>query len=380
MYSYDLSQWILFFFLYSFLGWVWESCYVSVRKHRWVNRGFMHGPMLPLYGSGAMVVLIATIPVRDNLWMVFIMGMIGATTLEYITGVTMERMFHVRYWDYRNMKFNVKGYICPVATLCWGGFSILMVKVIHVPIEDLVLKIPITVTDILAFALVVVAAVDFTQSFNEAMDMKNILVQLEASKEQIQKMQEKLKQTSEEMQEKLKQSSEEMQERLKQTSEEVQERLKQTSEGVQERARSAAEGMQEKLQNAAEGVQSGYQEYTQKREAEKLSRKEAEMARLDQRRQERNRQLASLSEKAENLLKGIVPEKLEGLSDSIEKWKTELGELKENAGLEMRKMGSRTNKSYENALKQLRRNPTAGSDRFKNAMEELKNLSERRDR
>lgn len=368
MYSYDLSQWILFFFLYSFLGWVWESCYVSVRKRRWVNRGFMHGPMLPLYGSGAMVVLIATIPVRDNLWMVFIMGMIGATTLEYITGVTMERMFHVRYWDYRNMKFNIKGYICPLATLCWGGFSILMVRVIHVPIEDLVLKIPITVTDILAFALVVVAAVDFTQSFNEAMDMKNILVQLEASKEQIQKMQEKLKQTSEEMQEKLKQSSEE-----------VQERLKQTSEGMQERARSAAEGMQERLQTAAEGVQSGYQEYTQKREAEKLSRKEAEMARLNERRQERNLQLASLSEKAENLLKGIVPEKLEGLSDSIEKWKTELGELKENAGLEMRKMGSRTNKSYENALKQLRRNPTAGSDRFKNAMEELKNLSEKKD-
>ena len=103
------------------------------------------------------------------------------------------------------------------------------------------------------------------------------------------------------------------------------------------------------------------------------------MARLNERRQERNLQLASLSEKAENLLKGIVPEKLEGLSDSIEKWKTELGELKENAGLEMRKMGSRTNKSYENALKQLRRNPTAGSDRFKNAMEELKNLSEKKD-
>ena len=66
MQEYDLSQWVLFFFLYSFLGWIWESCYVSVRKHRWVNRGFMHGPMLPLYGSGAMVVLIVTIPVRDN--------------------------------------------------------------------------------------------------------------------------------------------------------------------------------------------------------------------------------------------------------------------------------------------------------------------------
>ena len=66
MHAYYLSQWVLFFFIYSFIGWVWESCYVSVRKRRWVNRGFMHGPMLPLYGSGALAVLVSTIGVREN--------------------------------------------------------------------------------------------------------------------------------------------------------------------------------------------------------------------------------------------------------------------------------------------------------------------------
>ena len=115
---YTLSQWLLFFFLYSFFGWIWESCYVSLREHRWVNRGFMHGPMLPLYGSGAVSVLIITLPVRDNLPLVFIMGMIGATLLEFFTGMVMESLFHVRYWDYSHLKFNVKGYICPVASLC----------------------------------------------------------------------------------------------------------------------------------------------------------------------------------------------------------------------------------------------------------------------
>ena len=204
MQEYNLSQWVLFFFLYSFLGWIWESCYVSVRKHRWVNRGFMHGPMLPLYGSGAMVVLIVTIPVRDNILLVFLMGMIGATILEYFTGITMERLFHVRYWDYRNLKVNVRGYLCPLASWCWGAFSSLMVKVVHIPFEHMVLLIPVTIADILAFVLTIAAAVDFTQSFNEAMDMKRILVQLEASKEQIQKMQERLKDASEEMQDRLK--------------------------------------------------------------------------------------------------------------------------------------------------------------------------------
>ena len=65
MHAYYLPQWVLFFFIYSFIGWVWESCYVSVRKRRWVNRGFMHGPMLPLYGSGALTVLVSTISVRQ---------------------------------------------------------------------------------------------------------------------------------------------------------------------------------------------------------------------------------------------------------------------------------------------------------------------------
>lgn len=361
MQEYDLSQWILFFFLYSFLGWVWESCYVSVRKHHWVNRGFMHGPMLPLYGSGALVVLIVTIPVRDNLPLVFIMGMIGATVLEYFTGITMERLFHVRYWDYSKQKFNVRGYICPMATLCWGVFSILMVRVVHVPFEHMVLLLPVTIADVLAFVLTVAAAVDFTQSFNEAMDMKRILVQLEASKEQIQKMQERLKETSEEMQE-----------HLKLTSEEMQEKFRDASEGVQERLKLATEGVQEKLQNGY----LLYEERKEMKEAEKQTKKEAYLAHVEEQREERRRQLAMLSAKAESLLRTVRPEKAAEKTESDGKWRDELTEIRTSIMSEIQKMGSRTNRNYVNAMKQLRRNPTAVSDKFKNAMEELKKNAE----
>lgn len=161
----------------------------------------MHGPMLPLYGSGAVSVLIITLPVRDNLPLVFIMGMIGATLLEFFTGMVMESLFHVRYWDYSHLKFNVKGYICPVASLCWGVFSIMMVKVVHIPIEEVILKIPMAIADGLAFVLTVVAAVDFTQSFNEAMDMKKMLAQLDETKVQIRKLQERIREASEDMSE-----------------------------------------------------------------------------------------------------------------------------------------------------------------------------------
>ena len=155
MHAYYFSQWVLFFFIYSFIGWVWESCYVSVRKHRWVNRGFMHGPMLPLYGSGALVVLVSTISVRENMALVFLLGMLAATVLEYFTGAAMERIFHVRYWDYSNQKLNIHGYICVSSSLCWGGFSVLLVRVVHLPIETAVLKIPPAVAEAIAFVLAV---------------------------------------------------------------------------------------------------------------------------------------------------------------------------------------------------------------------------------
>lgn len=197
MHAYYLTQWILFFFIYSFIGWVWESCYVSVRKHQWVNRGFLHGPMLPIYGSGALVILISTIGVRENPWLIFLFGMLAATVLEYITGAVMEKMFHVRYWDYSRQKLNLNGYICVSSSLCWGVFSVLLVRAVHIPVERAVLDIPLFITDGAALVLTVIMTVDLTQSFNEAMDLKQVLAQLEESKEQIGEMQEKLLQLEE---------------------------------------------------------------------------------------------------------------------------------------------------------------------------------------
>jgi len=102
----------------------------------------MRGPFLPLYGSGAIMMLVVSMPFQDNLVMVYIAGCIGATVLEYVTGVTMEALFKVRYWDYSKNKFNFQGHICLGASLAWGGLTILMTEFIHKPIEHLVLSIP----------------------------------------------------------------------------------------------------------------------------------------------------------------------------------------------------------------------------------------------
>ena len=70
--EYTQSQWILFFFFYCFLGWLWESGYVSVKKREWINRGFLRGPLLPIYGFGAISILWLTLPVREHLGLVFV--------------------------------------------------------------------------------------------------------------------------------------------------------------------------------------------------------------------------------------------------------------------------------------------------------------------
>ena len=107
---YTQSQWLLLFFLYCVAGWVWESLYVSIRKRSWVNRGFLHGPWLPIYGTGAILILFTTLPCQEDLPLTFLVGMVTATLLEGATGMAMEQIFHMRWWDYSDKPLNWKGY------------------------------------------------------------------------------------------------------------------------------------------------------------------------------------------------------------------------------------------------------------------------------
>lgn len=192
MYHYRLSQWLLFFFIYCFLGWIWESCYVSAKQRKWVNRGFLRGPLIPIYGFGAISVLFVVIPVRDHLGWVYILGMASATLLEYVTGAVMERLFKVRYWDYSNQPLNLHGYICLVSSLAWGAFSVLLIHVIHLPVERLILDLNLGVVEILSFVLTILFAADTTQSFNDAMDLREVIERLTESSQEIRKIQKRM--------------------------------------------------------------------------------------------------------------------------------------------------------------------------------------------
>lgn len=192
MFSYHLIQWLFLFYFYSFLGWCWETAYVSIRKHKWVNRGFLRGPFLPLYGSGAVMMLVVSRPFVGNTVLVYIAGCIGATALELVTGIVMEALFKVRYWDYSKQKFNFRGYICLGTSLGWGIFTIAMTELIHPPVERLMLSLPMWLLAPVTLVLTVFLAADFALSFKAALDLRDVLVKMEAAREEMERMQKRL--------------------------------------------------------------------------------------------------------------------------------------------------------------------------------------------
>ena len=189
MFQYSVAQWLFIFYFYCLFGWCFESTYVSIREKRPVNRGFMRGPFLPLYGSGAVMMLLISSPFQgmDSPWNViwtYLAGCVGATALEYVTGVVMEALFKVRYWDYSKKPFNFQGHICLSSTLAWGLLTVLMTSWVHRPVEHMMLMIPGTVLSGVTFVLTACIGADFALSFKAAMDLRDILVKLEQIREE----------------------------------------------------------------------------------------------------------------------------------------------------------------------------------------------------
>lgn len=142
------AQAIFYFFVYAFLGWVVEVAYAGIAEHKLVNRGFLCGPLCPIYGFGmlALVGCVKLLPAAagEAGWLeVFVVGMLVTTAIELVGGWLLFKIFHTRWWDYSNLKYNLGGYICPQFSLLWGLGSVVMVKVVHPLFGHLGLSIPL---------------------------------------------------------------------------------------------------------------------------------------------------------------------------------------------------------------------------------------------
>ena len=122
----DVYHILSWFIVYSFFGWVWESCYVSAKNGKWVNRGFVSGPFVTLYGVGAVLVYVILRPLAGHPVELYFAGTAVTTVLEYVTGVLMEAIFHTNWWDYSKKKFNFQGKICLGSSIAWGFFVLIL--------------------------------------------------------------------------------------------------------------------------------------------------------------------------------------------------------------------------------------------------------------
>ena len=179
LYDYSAWQWLLIFYLYCFLGWCFESTVVSVQQRHFVNRGFLRGPMLPIYGFGATILLHVSLPLYNRPAALFLASMAAATVFEYAVGVIMEKLFKVKYWDYSEHRFQFQGRICLQSSLCWGFLGLILARVIHPPVEWIVAGLPFVLLIVVDILFTAAFAGDVAVSVRTALDLAKLLEELD---------------------------------------------------------------------------------------------------------------------------------------------------------------------------------------------------------
>lgn len=335
--TYTQTQWLLIFYFYCVAGWIWESCYVSCCQRHWVNRGFLHGPWLPIYGTGAIVILFTTMPVNSSIPLIFLVGMVSATALEYVTGAVMERIFHMRYWDYSSKRCNLNGYICLSSSVAWGGFSLLLVRVLHPPVDTLIRALSGYVPDILSFLLTVLFTVDTTRSIQSALNLKELMKKLTENSEAVSRINSRLSSLSE----KLEERSDQFRQRMKE--------LESTRGGFAQQSGETA-----------------------------LSPKERWQRRLAEYRERQSGILSTAREKAAAALAEVEQRMQKAPSEQersrLESIRSALKELHSTIRASEIENAARRNLDYQRAVSILERNPSARSKKYQKAFSDLKEL------
>ena len=174
-----LYQFTWLFFIYAFLGWCTEVSYAALVTGKFVNRGFLNGPVCPVYGFGAVIVLAALAPLEHNLPALFLGSILLTSTLEWLTGFALEKLFHQRWWDYSDQPFNLSGYICLRFSIAWGFACLFVVKLLHPTVLLFVRLIPKPLGVVLLAGLGMVMAADLAATVSAVVKLNRRLEQID---------------------------------------------------------------------------------------------------------------------------------------------------------------------------------------------------------
>ena len=138
----QLYQFLCIFFIYAFLGWCTEVSYAALQTGKFVNRGFLNGPVCPIYGFGVVIILACLTPLKQHFILLFLGSVVLTSLLELVTGFVLEKLFHQRWWDYSDDPFNIGGYICLKFSIAWGLACLFVVDILHPTIQWLISLVP----------------------------------------------------------------------------------------------------------------------------------------------------------------------------------------------------------------------------------------------
>lgn len=162
--TYNIYQLLWIFFIYSFIGWCGEVVLAAVNRHKFVNRGFVSCPLCPVYGAGAVAVSVFLPELEEQLFFLFLGGMIVTAFVEYLTGRLLELIFHKKWWDYSDQKFQLDGYVCLKNSVIWGICSVLVIRIFNPLLCRGLELLPMLLGEVLLWVLGVLLAIDFIGS------------------------------------------------------------------------------------------------------------------------------------------------------------------------------------------------------------------------
>lgn len=183
---------LLSFFIYGFLGWCAEVAYAALQEKRFVNRGFLNGPICPIYGIGVTAVISVLEVCAENLFMLYLVSALLVTALEWATGFLLEKIFHHKWWDYSDQPLNIQGYICVPFSLMWGAACVLIVKVIHPVLYKASLLIPVWLGSIFLAGMSAILAIDIYVTVTGILKFNRRLVNMEEVAEELHRLSDQL--------------------------------------------------------------------------------------------------------------------------------------------------------------------------------------------
>ena len=336
MSQYLLREWVFIFCFYSVVGFIWETVFCSLKEGKLLNRGFMKGPFLPIYGFGVCIMMIAAGPFNGkNVLFECLSGMICATVLEYVTGELMQHLFKVRYWDYSKEKFNLNGHICLGASLGWFVATFIVNEIFRGPVDTLVHSLTAFQLYLIDNIVMGIAIVDFAISFKAAMDLRFILVRMEKARHELKLMQKRLDVL------------------VAVVSEETKQTYKELTGNISEKYEDFTDSISEKYEDFTDSVSEGFEHFESGIE----------------------RRLDYLKDNAKAIGDKMIPDSGKKIVDEVvtmtEKY---TAAIKEHASFDHLK--SKIKKFF--IMNIIRSNPSITSDEYKEALEELKSSQNKR--